>query len=580
MAQFIKIHKWAILFAFLVGVIVAFPQFYFSYDHADTYQGIYIATTDNEAGYLNRIQEVRDGHIGLGNPIGKDSKEDPYTQSPLGEILTAYLGKIFFLDLNNTVLLARFFFAFLGFLAVYGFIFLLFREKLTAISAAIAVCLAKILLSRGSLLAVLQGGAASDIFLDHYRPVQPSVSFLFFFGFLLFFWLFIERKKWIFGAISALILGLSFYIYPYTWSFLYAFCGVLCLIFIFQKKWPDVKRVILMALGAVLVAVPYLLNVYKSSLHPYFLETTVRFGLIETHRPILGFLVPALFFVFLFFFPKEWRERFIFCLALLIAPFIALNQQLITGKDFHSGHYHWFVHQPLAIIFLVVIILYQTKFWQEKLKVLKNINISKILACLIIGASLYVGIGIQAVSYKASEEGILSAQEYGPIVEWFNAYAQKDEVFLANELPSDILLTYTSLNAFYTSRSSIYYSASNEKIAEAMFLFYRLDGLEGKDAQSFFFQNQERYFISKSIYGIYYRDAFGSAEAIPDRVLYSFAQKYQDFLLIPLDRFLKMNDVKYIVWDTQNCPKWRLDQYAFLVKVYEKGDFKIYSINP
>ncbi len=591
MIKLIKIHKWAILFAFLVGIIVAFPQVYFSYDHRDQYQGIYSSPTDNEVGYLARIQEVRDGHPGLGNPIGKDGKEDPYTQSPLGEIIIAYLGKIFFLDLNNTILLARFLFAFLGFLAVYGFVFLLFKEKLTAIAAATAFCLAKALLARGSLIAMLKGGSPAP-YLDYYRPVQPMVSWLFFFGFLLFFWLFLypermkqveglTRKRWIFGAISALMLGLSFYIYPYTWSFLYAFLGALCLILILQKRWSDVKRIILMALAGILVAIPYFLNVYRSSLHPYFTEVTRRYGLIETREPILGFLVPGLFIIFLLFFPKKWRERFIFCLALLIAPFIVLNQQLITGKDFHSGHYHWFVHQPLAIIFLVVIVLYQTKFWQEKLKPFKKINLSKILACLIIGASLYAGIVIQINFYRGSEDMILSYQRYSPVIEWFNTHAQKDEVILAeaNTRLADLLVIYTPLNSFYTSLSCIYLSGSNERILTGIFLFYRLDGLKGEDAQSFFFQKQERYALSKNVFGIYYRDMLGDPTALPDQIMYSFVQKYQDFLTIPLGKFLKMNDVKYVVWDTQAFPQWRLDQCDFLDKVYENGDFKIYQMN-
>jgi len=579
MFQLIKIHKWALLFAFLVGIIVAFPQFYFPYDHADTYNGIYIATTDNEVGYLGRIQEVRDGHPLLGSINFKDGKDNPYIQSPLGEILIAYLGKIFFLDLNGTILLARFIFAFLGFLAIYGFVFLLSKEKLIAISAAAAVCLAKSLLSRGALIALLEGGAPTAYFLDNYRPVHPMVSFLFLFSFLVFFWLFFDKKQWRWGVISILILGLSFYLYPYTWSFIYAFLGILCLILLFQKKWQDIKRIILMALGGVVIAIPYLLNIYRSILHPYFNEVNVRFGLVETHQLILGFLVPSIFIVFLIFFPKNWRQRYIFSLALLIAPFIVLNQQLITGKDFHSGHYHWFFNQPLTIIFLIMIFLYQTRFWQEKLKLFKNIDISKILACLIIGASFYTGIVVQAASYKESESQILGDQRSGPVTEWLNSNAKKEEVVLADIHQSDIVSIYTSLNQFYAFSSPYYFAASNERVLNALFLFYRLDGLKGEDAQALFFQKQARYIISKTVFGVYYRDMFGSAEAIPDQVLDSFVQKYQDFLLIPLDKFLKMNDVKYVVWDIRDFPQWRLDQYDFLSEVYGKGDFKIYQIN-
>ena len=38
-----------------------------------------------------------------------------------------------------------------------------------------------------------------------------------------------------------------------------------------------------------------------------------------------------------------------------------------------------------------------------------------------------------------------------------------------------------------------------------------------------------------------------------------------------------MYDIKYVVWDKKNHPKWQLDQYQFLNKVYEEGDFAIYE---
>ncbi len=579
MIQLIKIHKWAILFAFLVGVIVAFPQFYFSYDHADTYQGVYIATTDNEYSYLNRIQEVRDGHPSMASAVLKDGKDDPYFLPPLDEILVAYLGKIFFLNLNSTILLARFLFAFLVFLAVYGFVFLISKEKLTALAASTAVCLAKSLLGRGALVVLLKGGAPTADFLDLYRPAHPQVDFLFFFSFLLFFWLFFERKRWIWGVISTLILGLSFYTYPYTWSLLYAFLGVLFLILLFQKKWPDAKRVFFLGLGAFAIGIFYFLNVYAASLHPYFEEVILRCRYIDTRQPVFGILVPSILIIFLLFFPKNWRERFIFCLALAIAPLLVLNQQIITGKEFSSGHYHWYYNQLTAIIFLVIVLFYQIRLWQEKLGFLTKKNTAKLAAFLVIVISFYTGITIQAGSYKASEARILSDQRYGAVAEWLNANAQKDEVFLAEPYQAGILSIYTPLNTFYSNRGDMYLAGSNERILNSLFLFYRLNGVDGAEARSLFLQEEERRIISYRIYGTYYKNVAGNAAAIPDELLCSFAEKYQIFLSVPLDKILKTNDVKYVVWDTKNHPQWQLDQYQFLNKVYEEGDFKIYYTN-
>ncbi len=250
MAQLIKTHKWALLFAFLVGIIVAFPQFYFPIEQAENYQGVLLTCTDNESYYLNRIREVQDGHPSLGSPVFEDGKNDPYLQSPLSEVLVGYLGKIFLLDLNNTILLSRFFFAFIGFLAIYGFAFLISKVKLASISASLLVLLANSLFSRVGLITLLRGDSPSHSFLSFFRPIYPQVSLPFFFGFLLFFWLFFEsgstrltmKKQWIFGAVSALILGLSFYIYPFNWTFLYVFGGIFFLISLLKKSFLHLLR--------------------------------------------------------------------------------------------------------------------------------------------------------------------------------------------------------------------------------------------------------------------------------------------------------------------------------------------------
>lgn len=573
---------------------MAFPQFYFPYDHNEQYQGIYVANTDNEYSYLSRVQEVRDGHPALGGVVYDDGKDDPAIQSSLGEILVAYLGRTFFLDLNNTILLARFIFPVLGFLSIYGFVFLITKEKLTALTASVAVFFAEPLLSRGALSGLLRGEALTG-FLDFYRPIHPQVSSVFYFAFLPFFWLFLyperipraiegrveglSRRRLIFGVISVLILGLSFYVYPYTWSLLCAFLGVLFLILIFQKKWPDAKRIFFLGLAAFSIGIFYFINAYAVSLHPYFQEVIVRFRYIATHQPVFGILVPSMLFIFLLFFPKNWKERFVFCLSLLIAPFLVLNQQIITGKEFSSGHYHWFYNQPTAVIFLIIIFFYQLTFWQKKLNLLKRVNLAKLSAFLIIGISFYIGISIQAASYRAVDARILSDQKYGPVAMWLRENSQKDQVFLAEPYQADILSIYTPLNPFYSNHGYLYLAASNQRILDALFLFYRLDGVSGQAAGDVFLQKKERHLISKRVYGTYYKNIAGRADAIPDELLLSFAMNYRDFLEIPLDKIFKKHNIKYAVWDKKSHPQWRLDQYQFLNKAYEDGDFAIFRIN-
>ncbi len=576
--QSVKNHKWAFLFAFLVGAIMVFPQIYFQYDHSQEYQGIYISGTDNESFYLNRVAEVRDGHPSLGSPIFKEGKDNPYLQPPLGEIIIAYLGRIFFLDFNNTILLTKFLFPFLGFLIVYGFVFLISKEKLTALTSSTVLILANSLFSRHGLLVLLQGESPATAFLNFFRPVQPQMNFLFFFGFLLCFWLFFEKKQWRWGIISSLILGLSFYIYLYTWSFLYVFVGLILLIFLLKRQWSEIRRIGYVVLGSLLVTIPYFLNLYRSILHPNFSEVSPRFGLIDGRQPILGFLVPIIFILFVLFFPKKRQNRYLFSLALLLTPFIVLNQQLITNRIFETGHYHWYTNQPLAIIFFIIILFYQTGIIQERWRVLKTINILKILAVLIIGISLYTGITIQTASYKEQQDGILQDQKYAPIIKWLNAYTQKDEVVLADWILARVIPSYTSLNVFDGTSGYYYLAASRQRMSDIIFLFHRLDGLKGEEAKNRFLEAETRVSISRGLYGEYYKEKFGDEVKIPDEILLDLAKKYQDSLLIPLDKFLKIHDVKYVVWDKKDYPQWQMDQYKFLDPVYEEGNFKIYIL--
>lgn len=568
MTQVLKNHKWAIFLALVVVVIVAYPQLYFSYDHQDTYQGIEIMGSSH---WVSRVKEVQDGHPGFGSIYLKDGKNDPYLFQPLGSIIVGYLGKAFSLDLNNTILLSRFFFPFLVFLIIYSFTLLISKDKLTALAAPTMVLLGKTLISRTGLLRILEGEGFNK-FLKITSPVIPALPYFFFFSFLLFFWLFLIKKQWWWGILSTLMLGLAFYDYFYTWTFLYAFCGTLILIFLFQKKWLEIKKVTIVLLGSIVIAIPYFLNLYQASLYPNYAEVSQRFGVAESREPIFGFLIPFLFIVFLLFFPRKWKERYYFVLALIIATFIVLNQQLITGKVLQSGHYHWHFNIPLAIIFLLVIFFswISARKWEL---------FKKISAIAIIAVSIYAGISVQNISYIAMENEALEAQRYGPIMEWLNENAEKEEVVFANQETSHLVVTYTSLNVFH--HTSIMYSlaVSQERLLNNLFVFYRLTGVGKDEVQEIFFQ--ERAKISKLVYSIYYRELTGSYDGIPDTVVQEIVQKYQESLSVSTDVFLdklwSKYEVKYLVWDKKTDLQWQLDQYLFLEKVAAIGDFIIYQ---
>jgi len=570
----VKEHKWAVIFALFCVLIIMAPQVYFRFAHRDIYQGIEMMASSDETAYLSRVRDAQDGHISLGNPYLKEAKNDPYMMPPLGEIIVGYLGKILFLDIRNTVLLSRFIFPFLDFLLIYSFVYLLSKKKLTALAASIGVMLGSILLNQRAIFQLLAGASPRLDFLMFNRPIIPSVHIFLFFGFLVCCWLFLERKVLRWGILAALFLGSSFYLYFYTWSFLYAFCGVLCLLFLFQKKWGDIKRIVAVMLAGIILAIPYFLNLYSVSQNSMYAEMSQRFGFVASRAPVLGFLITPLLVIFLLFFSKQWKERFIFSLALLLTPFIVLNQQLITGRVLINAHYHWYFHTPLAVIFLTIILF-------ELIAKTRKKFLEKIAAFLMICASLYAGIFIQYASYNSREKDTADNQRYGPVLEWLSGNGRKEEVVFANDKISSLVVIYTPQNIFYHTPAIYYLGTTEERLKDALFSFYRLNGLGGGEARETFFK--ERATVSSLVYAMYYRETTGDYGGIPDAILEELIREYENTLSIPTEKYYKdlwqKYNVDYVVWDRTQEPQWQLNNYSFLEEAYQNNGLIIYRFN-
>lgn len=572
-------HRVAILLAVVVSIITALPQVYFRIDHKDDgiYQGIEMLP---DSPWSARAREVQDGHPNFGNIYQKDGKDNPYLFQPLGSMVVGYMGKMFSLDINNTILLSRIILPFLVFLLIYAFIFLVSRDRLAALSGAAALLLADSIMSYFGIKQVLSG-VSPDSFLRLARPVNPAMIYLLFFGFMSSFWLFYQKKYLRYGIASAVLLGLNFYNYFYSWTFLYAFGGLLVLFFFIQKKWKDALKISGVFFGALLLAVPYGINLYRASLFPSYEEVGRRMGIILTHELMfVGFMVLGALAVFLLWFPREDKRKYLFGLALLLAPFITMNQQILTGKVMQTNHYHWFFHKPLAVIFILIVIFH----WLARRKL---IFYRKALAAVIIVTSIITGVFIQAASYfNGDNDGgavAVERQKYGPVMKWLNENAEKEAVLFGNNETSHITVIYTPLNVLYHRANPFAsLSATRPRLLDTLFLFYRLRGVDGESAPEVF--KDERKTVSANIYGIHYRKLTGSYEAIPDEKIEEIIALYKETLSIPTSEWLESiftkYEVEYIVWDKKNDPLWQLEQYPFLKESSVFGGLAIYGFSP
>lgn len=569
----LRAHWAALCVAAIAAATVAFPQVYFRVDHADdgVYQGVELLP-DNP--WSPRVREIMDGH-GFGSIYYKDGKDDPYLFQPLGSMTVAYIGKAFGLEINNTLLLSRSLLAGAAFLLIYAFAFLLARDRLVALAGASALLFADAAMSYSGMKQILSGISPSS-FLNIGQPANPAMIYIPLFAFLAAFWLFYRKRQYRWGVASAILLGLNFYIYFYSWTYLYAFGGLLAFLFLLRGNWREAVRIGSVFAGALLVAIPYGINLYRASQYATFAEVSVRMGIVQTHAPLfVGLTVLIALGFFLALFPREDAEKRLFWFALLLAPFVTLNQQILTGKEMQAAHYHWYFHKPIAVLFLIVTAFYLLGRFQSG-------RYRRAFAALLIAGSIAVGAFIQYASYfRGGEDGgamAISRQRYGPVLSWLNQNAVRDEVVLANDPVSHHVAIYTPLNVAYHRAGYASLSATRERLLDTLFIFYRIRGV-GDDAEQVFFK--EREFISWNLYGLYYRQLSGSYEAIPDGELRDIASRYRATLATPASKWLKGKladySVNYVVWDKKANPDWRVSGYDFLEEAAVYGDIVIYN---
>jgi hypothetical protein len=123
------------------------------------------------------------------------------------------------------------------------------------------------------------------------RPVSPQVNLIFLFSFL---WSFVrwrKSKETIWLIFSGVLLGLTFYVYFYAWSFLLIFLGLRGLKATKDRDWVILQRLVFLVAIAGVIAVPYFLNLFAfSGLAQAGLLAHLQ-GVIASREPIFSLIL-------------------------------------------------------------------------------------------------------------------------------------------------------------------------------------------------------------------------------------------------------------------------------------------------
>lgn len=574
-------NNWAALaVAFLVALAVGFPELYFVYDMGAEYKGAPLMGTDAEEHYMASMREAHDGRYILSN-VYSAPKDIPFLYPEGGEVLAGFLSRITGLGVIRFNMAMKFVSPFVLFLLLYYLSLALGGKKSTAILAASFVILGSNLAARPKeILSVFGFGPNYHTgFNNYFRPINPGLSSMLFFGYLALFYKLIKNPKIMTAAFLGIILGVSFYFYLFTWTFLLVFTGLFLVFAVVAKKYNLAKGVSVALATALLLSVPYWLEVLRAISSPAYSEAALRFGMVSGHNFFISgsLILVAVISGFLFLKYLFSRNRntgagaSIFGALFGFSILIVYNQQVVTGQAIQSPHYH-FMSTILMLIFFAVFAAWH---YIGKVKFFRN-DFSKAALAVLALAFLFINnFRWQTASYLHIRQTSYQRQEYVPVMEWLDGNAPEKSIIFGDVALSSLVPVFTSLD-IYPSGFAQYYLLPGDVFKRYAFLKVWFSGVRPEDAEEKFL-GELRNKLSYEVYGIQYR------KNMPDEQALNLAREYEEFRKKDLREILNSDYYKptYFVFD-QKFNELALPESEIkniMEKVFDiSGRFLIYKI--
>jgi hypothetical protein len=276
--------------------------------------------------YFDRMREVKDGYLFLGNPYFIEHHEDPPPAFFLADWLSA-IPLLLGIPLMMTVLINFFLWSFLFFLLVFLLLRLLNLSPRWSFWGSIIVY--------------------SEVYMLMIRPVSMQVVFPFFLIFLIAFLLWLKetasRKRQVALALSA---AFTAYIYTYAWQIVIVAFLLTPILFYLTNRRDSLGAYFKMSGMFVLASIPLVLYTMKQVAHPLYWETMQRIGLVNTHVPTVAVVYVSIWIVAMLCFAvmlarhdrrvgvmRTHGVHFAFFLLLGLAMIAVTFSNIITGKD-------------------------------------------------------------------------------------------------------------------------------------------------------------------------------------------------------------------------------------------------------
>lgn len=591
---------WALVFMLCVVVgIYSAPHVAFLFSLPDEWNGVYMMQTPNEDAYLFRMRDIIDGHGWLGAPIYFEYKNQWPLMPPTGEWLYV-LATIFLpLTIATVMVVAKAVLpAVLTFL-IYLLVMqltagvALFRVRaITAATVSAVIVLGYDLVDYRAVAQLLQGANNfADSFLLWSRPVNPITGALLVFGFFNALYAALYgasvKKRRLASVASAVVLGLAFATYFFSWGVILSIAGVLFLFYLAQRAYRFAGVVAGVVFGGIVLAAPYWYIQWQARTSEWHAAALGRNGLFFTHEPLLNkvLLASFIFFVVLLWFQarrhnqslRAWWHNLprwqLWGGTFLLGGFWALNQQVITGQAVWPFHFVQYTI-PLAIVSVAVASVWVFAWrWPRIWYGLMAVGVT---------ASIAFGVTVQLSTYQRHSDWYRDLHANAGIFDWFNKQEPDCVALIDDRSPGpyrldDIVPAYTHCNIYASDR--VFAIMPQERIWHGYATLLRLRGVSGDAIDAYIQNNRDEAasFLYTNWEGLFSRDIFGDVEdAGLQRALDEFPAYYRSFTEDDFADRLRMYRLDFIVTTSARADgvKMAIPQAQ---RVVQKGDYVIFS---
>lgn len=344
------------------------------------YSGAYAYNDIDEVAYASYLRALIDGRPRKNDPYtGRDHTPETPQEESLFSIqffapyVLAIPGRVFGLSPSTMMILGGALAGFFAALAAFFVIGRITENSLYAMAGAIAVLAGGALAAGEGAIVEIMGGSLSYPYFPFLRRYIPAIPFPIFFLLFGAIWALLgeqnQKKRRLLIIAASLCFAALVFSYFYLWTAAAAWLVIipaLLLVLRPENFQRDLESMFFVGIGCLLSLLPYayLLSLRSHTMdHVQLLNFTREPDLWRMPSIIcyatLALLIAALIAKFISL--KDKATLFAFAFAL--APILAFNQQIITGRSLQPIHYQVFCMNYVAAAALVItlgIILKQT----------------------------------------------------------------------------------------------------------------------------------------------------------------------------------------------------------------------------